>query len=83
MDEFLSLLRAGSLKVIVKPSSKKDEVLGWDEKRDALRVNIKAPAEDNKANIALVKFFSKLAGRRVRIKSGLRSKEKLLSINKS
>jgi len=35
------------------------EVIGYDENRDAIKIAISAPAEDNKANIELIKFVSK------------------------
>ncbi len=66
-----------SLKIIVKPNSPKTEIIGYDEKRKALRVSIKAPAEKNKANLEIIKYFSKILKRQVKIK-GLSSKEKLL-----
>lgn len=39
-------------------------------------VDIKEKAQDNKANIEIVKFFSKLVGKRVKIVSGLKSKKR-------
>lgn len=69
-------------KVIVKSNSSKNEVLGYDEEREAYRVNIKAKPEDNKANIEIIRFFSKLIGGRVRIMSGLKSKEKIIRVEK-
>lgn len=68
------------LKIIVKPNSKKTEILDYDIVKQALRVNIKSPAQDNKANIEIIKLFSKLLKKKVRIKSGLTNKEKLLEI---
>ena len=67
-------------KIIVKPNSAKNEVLGFDKHRDAYRVNIKARAQDNKANVEVVKFLSRLLKKRVRIVSGLRSREKLIGV---
>ncbi|HLF54372.1 MAG TPA: DUF167 domain-containing protein [Candidatus Nanoarchaeia archaeon] len=71
---------SGKVKILVKPNSKKTEVLGWDEERKAFRVAVAAPAEDNKANIAVIKFFSKLTGKPVRILTGLKSKEKIIAL---
>jgi uncharacterized protein (TIGR00251 family) len=68
------------LKILVRPSSPKTEIIGWDPERKALRVNVHAKPEDNEANIEIVKFFSKLIKKKVVIKSGLRSKEKILRI---
>lgn len=79
MEQALAKLSKG-LNVIVKPGAKKDEVVGWDGNKKALRVNIRAPAEDNKANIAVVKLFSKLAGKRARIVRGFKSREKVLRV---
>ena len=69
------------LKIVVKPNSKKNQVLGYDTAKKAVKVAISAPAEKGKANIEVIKFFSKLLGKPVGIKSGLTSKEKLLKIS--
>jgi len=45
-----------------------------------LRVAVCAPPEDNKANIAILKFLKKLTKKRVFFISGLKSREKLLLI---
>jgi uncharacterized protein (TIGR00251 family) len=66
------------ISIIAKPNSAKTELLGYDEEKKAFRVNVKAPADKNKANLEIIKFFSKLLKKKVRIKSGLTSKEKLL-----
>jgi len=68
------------LKVYVKPNSNKTEILGYDESRKAVKIVINAPPEENKANIELVKFLHKLLKKKVSIKSGLRSREKILLI---
>lgn len=75
-----ALLKDGPMKVLVKPGAKKTEILGWDEGQEALRVGVAAPPEENKANRELVKFFSRLAGGRVRIVRGFASREKVLSL---
>ena len=73
-------IKTNHLKILVRPNSPKTEIVGWDSARDVLRVNIHAKPEDNEANIEVVKYFSKLLKKKVVIKSGLRSKEKLLFI---
>ena len=70
-------ISGNSLKIIVKPNSKKTEIMGYDEQRKALRLSVKAPAEKNKANLEIIKYFSKILKKQVKIK-GLSSKEKLL-----
>ena len=67
-------------KIIVKPNSSKSEIIGYDKNKQALKVAIAAPAEGNKANIAVIKFFSRLYKKKVTILKGLKSKEKLLKI---
>jgi len=68
------------LKVLVKPNSNKTEILGYNESKKAIQIAINAPSEDNKANIELIKFLHKLLKKKVSIKSGLRSREKLIKI---
>jgi uncharacterized protein (TIGR00251 family) len=79
-NELQSYIKNNYLKILVKPNSPKTEIVKWDTERNALRVNIHAQPEDNKANVEVVKFFSKLLKKKVVIKSGLKSREKLLLI---
>lgn len=74
-------LQEGFLKVSVKPNSSSTEITGFDEARGELKVNVSAPADKNKANIEIIKFFSKLTGREVKIKSGLSSRRKTLKLS--
>jgi uncharacterized protein len=67
------------LRIRVKPNSKK--TLLKEIKDGVLLVDVAAPAEDNKANLEVVKFFSKELKKFVRIKSGLKSKEKVLFVS--
>jgi uncharacterized protein (TIGR00251 family) len=73
-------IQNNSLKIIVKPNANKSEILGYDESRQAVKVAIKAPAEKGKANKEVIKFFSKLLKRKIEIKSGLKSREKIISL---
>ncbi len=66
--------------ILVKTNSPKTEIVRYDYEKKALRVNVHAKPEDNEANVEVVKFFSKLLKRKVVIKSGTRSREKLLEI---
>lgn len=80
-EDIQKQIRNGRLCVIVKPSSPRNEVFGWDDARQALRVSIAAPPEDNKANVEVVKFFSKMLKKKVRIVSGLHNRKKGLAID--
>jgi len=68
------------LKIVVKTNSPKTEIVTWDDTKKLLKVNVHAKPENNEANIEIIKYFSKLLKKRVIIKSGTRSKEKLLFI---
>jgi uncharacterized protein len=73
-------LKKSIVKIIVKPNSTKTEIIKWNKNKKALIVNVKSPPEKGKANVEIVKFFSKLIKKKVLIKSGLTSKEKILKI---
>ncbi len=68
------------LKILVRPNAKKTQLMYYDVDKDAVRVDVKAKPEDNEANIEILKFFSKLLKKKILIKTGLKSKEKLLLI---
>ena len=63
-------------KVIIRPGSKKNEVLGFDKERGAYRIAIKEKPEKNKANKELIRFLSGMKGKPVSIFSGMTSKVK-------
>ncbi len=70
-----------TFKVVVKPGSKSNALLGFDESRKAYVVRISAPAEKDKANKELIRFLSKELKKKVSIIKGLRSREKIIRID--
>ena len=64
-----------SIKVI--PNSNRNELI---EEENGLKLYLNSVPDKNKANLALIKFFKKELGLVVEIKSGLRSREKVLRI---
>ena len=66
------------IKVLVKPKSKKSEILEKGE--DYYKISLKAAPVDGKANNELVKFLHKLTKKKVSIVRGLKSKEKIIKL---
>lgn len=66
--------------MIVKPNASKTEIIGYDTTRQAFRMNVAAPADNNKANKELLKFIQKLTHMKARIASGAASKEKRIQL---
>ncbi|ACJ16128.1 hypothetical protein, conserved [Thermococcus onnurineus NA1] len=64
----------------VQPKAKKNEIEGVDEWRGRLKVKIKAPPVEGKANKEVVRFFSKMLGTEVEIIRGGTSREKDLLV---
>ena len=65
------------IKVKVKANSKNNDII---KENNFYKVNIKSPAENNKANTELIKLLTKHFKKRAKIIKGLRSREKLLSL---
>lgn len=63
--------------IIVKPLSGKQELIMQEEPWVAF---LKSPAQDNKANLELVKLLKKATGKQWRIVSGLTSKRKVVEL---
>lgn len=74
----LDYARNSAIEIIVKANSPKTEIIGWDKEKKALRVNVHAQPEKGKANIEIIKFFTRITKKKVTIASGLTSKKKLL-----
>jgi uncharacterized protein (TIGR00251 family) len=77
---FSDALAKGSVTVTVKPNAKSSELLGHDPTLGTFRVAIKAPPRKGAANKELVRFVSKMVGKRVEIVSGFSSRTKVLRI---
>ena len=81
MAKFLKETKEGTLLFIyVQPKAKKNAIEGIDEWRGRLKVKIKAPPIEGKANKEVVKFFSKLLDAEVAIVKGETSREKDLLV---
>ena len=65
------------LRLKVIPNAAKTKLV---EENNALKLYLKAVPEKNKANLELIKFFKKQFNLTVEIKSGLKSREKVLRI---
>lgn len=79
--EIEKYIENNNLRIIVKPNSSKSEIIGYNSAKKAMKVAIAAPAEENKANIEVIKFFSKILNKKIKIKSGLKSREKSLNLS--
>ena len=74
------IIKESKFKAIVKPNSGENKIIEFDKDKNAYIINIKARAEDNKANIELIKFLSKFLKKKVKIASGLKSREKIIEV---
>ena len=72
------ILKKSRFRIIVKPNSDENKIVGMED--DAIKINISAPADKDKANKEVIRFFSKLLKKKVRIASGLKSREKILEV---
>lgn len=75
-------IKEKTFKVVIKPNSQDNQIICFDKNKNAYLIQIKARAEDNKANAELIKFLSKSLGMKARIKSGLKSKVKIIETYK-
>jgi len=65
------------LKIKVKVNQPKTEII---EKGEIWKVNVKAKPENNKANEEIIKFFSKIFKKDVKIIRGMKAKQKILEV---
>ena len=64
------------IKIKVKANAKENKIEAADE--NSYNVFVKEKAENNKANLAVVKLLSKFFNKQVYIKRGLKSKTKII-----
>lgn len=65
----------------VKTNSKSSEISEFDKEKEEFVVNVKSPPENNRANLEIIKLFSKKYKKTVKIIKGLKSKRKTLQIS--
>jgi uncharacterized protein len=70
------------VKIEVSPQSDKFQITGYNKWRETLEVKVKALPTKGKANLEVIKEFSRLTGRNVEIISGNKSQQKTLHIYK-
>ncbi len=64
--------------VIIRAGSSRNEIVGYSEGKKAWVISVKEPADKNKANAELLRFLKRETGKGWRIKSGSKSREKIL-----
>lgn len=67
------------LKITVKPNSPETKIIS--ENGAELVVAVHAPAEQNKANVELIRFLKKKFGAAVKIIRGVTSKKKMIKVD--
>ncbi len=67
-----------AIKIKVKTNQRSNKILAYDQDTKTFKVAIAARAENNEANREVIKFFTRILNRPVKIKTGFTSKEKLL-----
>jgi uncharacterized protein len=70
------------LQIEVSPQSDKFQITRYNKWRNNFEVKIKAPPTKGKANLEVIKEFSRLTGRNVEIISGYKSQQKTIYIHK-
>ena len=75
MDE---IIEKSSINIIVKSNAKKTLIKNYDKEKDVYFVDVSKVPENNKANIEIIRFFSKLTNKNVKIIKGLKNNKKTL-----
>jgi len=74
------IIQGNKFRILVKPNSKENKIEGFDKEKNAYRISINSKPQNNKANIEIIRFLSKLLKKKVKICSDLKSREKIIEI---
>ena len=77
-NKWAELTDKETIEILVKPNSPKTEIKSFDGDKQTYRVDVKAHPEKGEANKEIVKYFTKILKKDVRIISGLKSRRKIL-----
>ena len=67
-----------SVNILVKTNCKKTLIKDYDKEKDVYLVDVSKEPENNKANFEIIKLFSKLTKKKVKIIKGSKSNKKTL-----
>lgn len=68
------------VEIIVNANKKKTKI-SFNEKKNVYEMDVAAPAENNKANEAIIRYLQKLTGRKVKIVKGKTSRRKTVKVD--
>ena len=74
----LLIFKVMIIKIKVKPNSRTQEIIKIGE--NEYKIALKEKAEDNEANIELLKLLKRYFGKEVRIVKGVKSKNKVVEV---
>ncbi len=80
VKKWMCLTGKETIDIIVKPNSPKTEIKAFDNDNQAYHVDVKAHPEKGAANKEIIKYFTKLLKKDVRIISGMKIRRKTLRI---
>jgi len=78
--KWMCLAGKETIEIIVKPNSSKTEIKAFDCDNQVYHVDVKAHPEKGAANKEIIKYFTKLLKKNVRIISGMKIRRKILRI---
>jgi uncharacterized protein (TIGR00251 family) len=67
-----------SVNILVKTNAKKTRIIKYDEQFNLYFVEVSEVPENNKANIKIINYFSKITKKKVKIIKGLKNNKKTL-----
>ncbi len=78
--EITPYIHNNKLHILARPNAKKTEILGILSDGKTVKIAVAAPADKDKANKELLKFLTKMLKKKVVFVSGLRSREKVVTV---
>ena len=80
-EKFEELKEKSAIMVIAKTNAVKTKIDSYDKSRSAYIMDVAAPPQDNKANVEIIRYLSRLTGKQATIISGATAKKKLIRLN--
>lgn len=82
MADYSEIIRSKDhIDIAVRTNCKKTKITEYDKEKDTFKMDVSAEPEKGKANQEIIRFFTRMTKKEVKMTKGMKSRKKTIKIN--